>query len=123
MKNVARPSLSIFAASRDQQIVSQHRKTKLEGVVVDIYFNSIIPVSAFRMQRTSLLQFCYFLFRDNYLLLANEKNKTFGKYCGHKTGEITWVTGNRTLITFHTGNNLQKRRFLIRLVAEIVPGR
>ena len=80
MKNVARPSLSIFAASRDHQIVSQHRKTKLEGeydvfllvtqaysdkvkknpsapnrsrtlkgVVVDIYFNSIIPVSVFRM--------------------------------------------------------------------------
>ena len=123
MKNVARPSLSIFAASRDHQIVSQHRKTKLEGVVVDIYFNSIIPVSVFRIQRTSLLQFCYFFFRNNYLLVANEKKKTFGKYCGKRTGAFIWVTGDHTLITFHTGNNLQKRRFLIRLVAEIVPGR
>ena len=123
MKNVSKPSLSIFAASRDHQIVSHHGKTKLKGVVVDIYFNSTIPVSVFRMQRTSLLQFYYIFFRDNYLLVANEKNKTFGKFCGNKTGEITWVTGNHTLITFHTGNNLQKRRFLIRLVAEIAPGR
>ena len=59
----------------------------------------------------------FLFFSDDYLLITNENNKSFGKYCGQKTGDSTWVTGNHTVITFHSGDSLQKRRFLLRLVA------
>ena len=64
----------------------------------------------------ALLQFSFF-FSDDYLLITNEKNKSFGKYCGQKSGDTTWVTGNHTVITFHSGNNSQRKRLLLRLVA------
>ena len=54
----------------------------------------------------------------DYLMVSNMANQTFGKYCGSKeTGKTIWVTGQDTVITFHSDHSLQFRGFLIRFVA------
>ena len=56
-----------------------------------------------------LFSFCS---RD-YLEITNEKNHRFGLYCGQQTGKKVSVTGNYTLIKFHSNSNIQKRGFEI----------
>ena len=57
-------------------------------------------------------------YRYDYLLVTTETNKEVGKFCGRRAaGEIVWVTGNYTVITFHSDNSIGRRGFLIRFVA------
>ena len=57
------------------------------------------------------------------MLVTTGTNKEFGKFCGQMDGEIVWVTGNYTMITFHSDHDVQKRGFLIRFVAVVRPGK
>ena len=59
------------------------------------------------------------------MLVTIGTNKKFGKFCGNKTGEIVWVTGNYTMITFHSDHvhRTERRGFLIRFVAVVKTGK
>ena len=45
--------------------------------------------------------------------ISNEKKKTFGVYCGQKTGHYVFVTGEVAVITFHSDYSFERRGFLI----------
>ncbi|KAL9973722.1 hypothetical protein ACROYT_G020211 [Oculina patagonica] len=49
----------------------------------------------------------------DYLKITNEKNKTFGAYCGMKTGRNVLVTGDFAVITFHSDYSIERRGFLV----------
>ena len=38
--------------------------------------------------------------------ITNEKNQTFGTFCGDKTGEVVYVTGYYAVVTFHSDSIL-----------------
>ena len=54
-----------------------------------------------------------------------DTNKEVGKFCGRRTGEIVWVTGNYTVITFHSDypHRTERKGFSIRFVAVVKPGK
>ena len=39
--------------------------------------------------------------------------KTYGVYCGNKTGENVVVTGDLVRIIFHSDNDIQRRGYLL----------
>ena len=47
-------------------------------------------------------------------MITNEKGQEFGKYCGQKT-EQTVVTGNYTLVKFHSDSSIQHKGFVLYL--------
>ena len=53
--------------------------------------------------------------------IINEKNRVFGKYCGHKTGKTVLVSGKYTLIEVHSNRRIQKRGFIISFTAVVPP--
>ena len=57
------------------------------------------------------------------MLVTTGTNKEVGKLCGQRDGEIVWVTGNYTVITFHSDVFVQRRGFVIRFVAVVKPGK
>ena len=61
-----------------------------------------------------------FLCSRDYLQITNEKNRVFGKYCGHMTGKTAFVSGQYALIKFHSDSKIQKRGFLMSFSA-VVP--
>ena len=42
--------------------------------------------------------------------ITNEKSKSFGVYCGGRTGKKIPVTGDYAVITFHSGYNWRRKR-------------
>lgn len=40
-------------------------------------------------------------------------DKTFGVYCGNKTGENVLVTGDQVRIIFHSDDDIQRRGYLL----------
>ena len=42
--------------------------------------------------------------------ITNEKSKSFGVYCGYRTGKKIAVTGDYAVITFHSEDNWRRRR-------------
>ena len=57
--------------------------------------------------------------RDDYLTFRDDRKQSFGKYCGSTTGGTFMITGNYTLINFHSGNssNMTRRGFVLRFEA------
>ncbi|KAL9986761.1 hypothetical protein ACROYT_G000954 [Oculina patagonica] len=53
----------------------------------------------------------------DYLMITNEKDRVFGKYCGNKTGQTVLVTGKYTLVEFHSDSSLQQKGFLLYFTA------
>ncbi|XP_078369247.1 CUB domain-containing protein 2-like [Oculina patagonica] len=51
----------------------------------------------------------------DHLKITNEKNKTFGVYCGQKTGRHVLVTGDVAVITFYSDYSLESKGFSISL--------
>ncbi|XP_022807867.1 bone morphogenetic protein 1-like isoform X2 [Stylophora pistillata] len=49
--------------------------------------------------------------RYDYLRITNERNVTFGKYCGVKTGRTVSVTGRYAVITFHSDGSERERGY------------
>ena len=62
--------------------------------------------------------------RDDYLTFRDDRKQSFGKYCGSTTGGTFMITGNYTLINFHSGNssNMKRRGFVLRFEAVDQPG-
>lgn len=52
-----------------------------------------------------------FFKRYDYLRITNERNVTFGKYCGVRTGLTVSVTGRYAVITFHSDGSQRKRGY------------
>ena len=54
----------------------------------------------------------------DYLEIVVKDGRMDSKYCGNRTGENIFVTGDQVLITFHSGIAfIQKRGFLIHFTA------
>ena len=62
-----------------------------------------------------------FLCSQDYLQITNEKNRVFGKYCGHVTGKTVFVSGQYALIKFHSDRKIQNRGFLMNFSAVVPP--
>ena len=54
----------------------------------------------------------------------NDRKESFERYCGSTNGGTILMTGNYTLINFHSGNNSNKTRigFVLRFEAVDQPG-
>ena len=55
----------------------------------------------------------HFLCSYDYLKIVNEKNQSFGVYCGEMSGRSVGVTGEYAVITFHSDGYVQRRGFRI----------
>lgn len=55
--------------------------------------------------------------------ISNDNNKLFGMICGQRRGMVVNVTGNYTLITFHSDAEVQKGGFLLFFTALPLPGK
>ncbi|KAL9986774.1 hypothetical protein ACROYT_G000968 [Oculina patagonica] len=53
----------------------------------------------------------------DYLIITNEKDHDLGKYCGNETGRTVLVTGNYTLVKFHSDSSIQQRGFVLHFTA------
>ena len=67
------------------------------------------------------LVFVSFICSRDYLQITNEKNRVFGKYCGHKTAENVLVSGKYALIKFHSDGSVQSKGFLMKFSAVMPP--
>ena len=79
-----------------------------------------IDFGLFKCCRRSLVYISFFCSRD-YLKITNEKDRVFGKYCGHRTGKTVLVSGKYALIKVHSNRGIQKRGFLISFTAVVPP--
>ncbi|PFX30694.1 hypothetical protein AWC38_SpisGene4467 [Stylophora pistillata] len=52
--------------------------------------------------------------RYDFVKIANDRNYSFGKYCGPRTGQTVVVDGNYALITFRSNSRVKKRGFFFR---------
>ena len=66
--------------------------------------------------RRSLVYVLFLCSRD-YLQIINEKNRVFGKYCGHMTGKTVLVSGKYALIEFHSDRRYESRGFVMSFTA------
>ena len=58
-----------------------------------------------------------FLMRSyDYLEIVND-GRMVGKYCGRRTGQNIFLTGDQMLIKFHSDGSVQRKGFLIHLTA------
>ena len=54
-----------------------------------------------------------FLCSKDYLRITDGMGRTFGVYCGNKTGKNVLVTGDQVRIIFHSDNDIQRRGYLL----------
>lgn len=47
------------------------------------------------------------------MAITDETNLIFGVFCGQRTGETVLVSGNYTVIRFHSHGGVQKRGFVL----------
>ena len=73
---------------------------------------SLFHVEMITSYRRSLA-YVSFLCSQGYLKITNEKNRVFGKYCGHINGKTVLVSGKYALIKFHSNGRIKNRGFLI----------
>ena len=77
-------------------------------------------VEVISCHRRSIFYILFLCSRD-YLQITNEKNRVFGKYCGHMTGKTVLISGKYALIEFHSDSNIQNRGFLVEFSAVVPP--
>ena len=82
--------------------------------------DSEFQVGAIPCHRRSFVYVPFLCSRD-YLQITNEKNRAFGKYCGHMAGKTVLVSGKYLLIKFHSDSNIQNRGFLMEFSAVVPP--
>ena len=85
--------------ARSRVLVKGNEESGFQVEVIPGYRRSLVYVS--------------FLCSWDYLEITNEKNRVFGKYCGHMTGKTVLVSGKYALIKFHADSKIQNRGFLI----------
>ena len=52
-------------------------------------------------------------FSYDYLKIINAQNQEYGVYCGDMTGQTVAVTGNYTVLIFHSDSSDQEKGFLL----------
>ena len=82
--------------------------------------DSGFQVEVIPFYRRSLVYVSFLCSRD-YLQITNEKNRVFGKYCGHMTRKTVLVSGKYVLIKFHSDRNIQNRGFLMEFTPVMPP--
>ena len=50
-------------------------------------------------------------------------DQRLAKYCSDQTGKTVWISGNYTVITFHSNEFIEKRGFRIRLLPVVSGGK
>ena len=63
------------------------------------------------------LSYLSLLSRYDHLMISNEQNYKYGKYCGQMTGHTVFVNGSYVVIKFHSDPNFQLRGFLLAFTA------
>ena len=58
------------------------------------------------------------------MTFRDDRKQSFGRYCGSTNGKTILMTGNYTLINFHSGNssNMKRIGFVLRFEAVDQPG-
>ena len=64
----------------------------------------------------------HFSLRYDYLKITNDKNKTFGMFCGLRRWTFIVVTGNLAWLTFHSDSDFAGRGFFISFTVVPNPG-
>ena len=54
-----------------------------------------------------------FLCRKDFLSITDGISRTFGMYCGNKTGQNLRVTGDKVEIIFHSDGKIEQRGYLL----------
>ena len=88
-------------------LVKRKEESGLQVEVIPCYRRSLVYV--------------LFLYSRDYLQIVNEKDRVFGKYCGHMSGRTILVSGKYALIKFHSDSRIQNRRFLMKFSAVMSP--
>ena len=88
-------------------LIKGNEDSELQVEVIPCYRRSLVYVS--------------FLCSRDYLQITNEKNRVFGKYCGHMTGKTVLVSGKYVLIKFHSDSSIQNGGFLMEFTAVVPP--
>jgi len=68
------------------------------GMALSIYFND------FDVEDESSCSY-------DYLKIADENNQIIGVYCGQRSGQTVYVTGQYAVISFHTDGSVQERAY------------
>ena len=79
----------------------------------EVSWLQIEVIPRYRRPLVNNLLYVSLLCSRDYLQVTNEKNRVFGKYCGHMTGKTLLVSGKYALIKFHSESRIQNRGFLI----------
>ena len=99
---------SLFSrVARSRVLVKENEESGFKVEVIPCYTRSLVYVS--------------FLCRRDYLKITNEKNRVFGKYCGHMSGKTVLVSGKYALIKFHSDSRNKTRAFLMKFTAVVPP--
>ena len=61
-----------------------------------------------------LTPYFFFFGSCDYLKITNERNQTFGTYCGQQSGQSIRVTGRYAMISFHSDGSARERGYLLR---------
>ena len=64
----------------------------------------------------------YFSLRFDYLKITNDKNKTFGVFCGLRRWTFIIVTGNSARLTFHSDSAYSGKGYFISFIVVPNPG-
>ena len=56
-------------------------------------------------------------YSNDYVKISNEKNESFGVYCGYESDKEVTVTGEYALITFHSDYSFEEKGFLLLFTA------
>lgn len=45
------------------------------------------------------------------MVITNERNQTFGSFCGNHTGQVVYVSGYYAVVTFHSDSSVSGKGF------------
>ena len=62
-----------------------------------------------------------FLCRKDFLRITDGISRTFGMYCGNKTGQNLRVTGDKVEIIFHSDGKIEQRGYLLNFTLVSLP--
>ena len=65
------------------------------------------------MYNVFLILKTYLILSYDYLKITNDKNHTFGEYCGFKDGFHVIVTGDYVVLKFHSDSSVTRPGYLL----------
>ena len=55
----------------------------------------------------------YLSFSKDFLRIGDGMNRIFGEYCGYKSGQNLFVTGDKVQLIFHSDDKIERRGYLL----------